>query len=104
MEFSFRLPKQQQQQQKAHKSYSLETLITTTLERLATLCILYLGVVVSGGHQVLDEGVQGGGGDGGPVSQASSRSRALLRGLLFLPRLSAGQMRAEATGSGEHGA
>lgn len=64
---------------------------------------IYLRVVISSGHQVLDEGVQGGRGDWGPISQASSRPRALLWGLL-LPRLSTGQMGAEATGSGEHGA
>lgn len=64
----------------------------------------YLGVVVGGGHQVLDEGVQRGGGDGRPVGQAGPGLRALLRSLLLLPRLSTGQMGAEATGSGEHGA
>lgn len=64
----------------------------------------YLGVVISSGHQVLDQGVQGGGGDRGPIGQASTGPRALLWGLLLLPRLSTGQMGAEATGSGEHGA
>lgn len=65
---------------------------------------IYLRVVISSGHQVLDEGVQGGGGDRGPIGQTSSRPRALLWGLLLLPRLSAGQMGAEAAGSSEHGA
>ncbi|TNN58437.1 hypothetical protein EYF80_031328 [Liparis tanakae] len=46
------------------------------------------------------QGVQGGGGDRGPIGQASPRPRALLWGLLLLPRLSTGQMGAEATGSG----
>jgi len=62
----------------------------------------YLGVVISSWHQVMYQGVQGGGGDRGPIGQASTRPRALLWGLL--PRLSTGQMGAEATGSGEHGA
>lgn len=52
----------------------------------------------------MDQGVQGGGGDRGAISQASTRTRALLRGLFLLPRLSTGQMGAEATGTGEHGA